>query len=81
MIPKPDRESVTAAVARLLTDSELRERLGEAGRRTAADYAWDLRIDALESFLERIATPVHAVAADGATREEPSAARESPRAG
>ncbi|MCW3031726.1 MAG: hypothetical protein JWM60_71, partial [Solirubrobacterales bacterium] len=32
-------------------------RLGEAGIETAQQYAWELRIDALEGFLERVAAP------------------------
>lgn len=50
-----DPESVRSALARVLGDCELRDRLGEAGRRTAADYAWDERIDELEQVLWRIA--------------------------
>jgi GT2 family glycosyltransferase/glycosyltransferase involved in cell wall biosynthesis len=55
LMPEPTVESVRAAIARLLADRELRERLGNEGRRTALDYAWDRRIDALESFLEGLA--------------------------
>jgi hypothetical protein len=48
---------VSEALARLLSDPELRERLGRAGIETARDYTWELRIDALEGFLEEVATP------------------------
>ncbi len=57
LMPEPDQTSVSAALARLLADSELRARLGEAGIETAADYAWELRIDALEEFFEAVAAP------------------------
>jgi hypothetical protein len=41
----------------LLNDASLRERLGRAGIGTAADYSWPKRIDALERFLNEVATP------------------------
>lgn len=62
LMPDASREQVGAAIARLLADGELRERLGQAGIRTAAEYAWERRIDALEAFLERLAQPSHEVA-------------------
>jgi GT2 family glycosyltransferase/glycosyltransferase involved in cell wall biosynthesis len=55
LMPEPTVASVRDAIARLLADPELRRRLGDEGRRTAADYAWEKRIDALESFLEALA--------------------------
>ena len=58
-----DVGAVSAALARLLADPALRERLGAAGMRTAADYAWSRRIDALESFLEDVARPRRIAAA------------------
>jgi GT2 family glycosyltransferase/glycosyltransferase involved in cell wall biosynthesis len=57
LMPDPDVESVSAALARLLADPELRARLGRAGIETAAQFAWERRIDALEAFLERVAAP------------------------
>ena len=54
LMPEPTTAAVCAAIARLLADPELRARLGEAGRATAQDYAWDKRIDALEAFYERM---------------------------
>src|SRR5439155_16073529 len=38
LIPNPDRDSVRAALSRVLLDSDLRERLGRAGEETARDY-------------------------------------------
>jgi GT2 family glycosyltransferase/glycosyltransferase involved in cell wall biosynthesis len=57
LMPEPDVESVSAALARLLADPELRGRLGRAGIETAAQFAWERRIDALEEFLEGVAQP------------------------
>jgi GT2 family glycosyltransferase/glycosyltransferase involved in cell wall biosynthesis len=57
LMPEPDTASVSAALARLQADPQLRTRLGRAGIETAADYAWELRIDALEAFLEEVAQP------------------------
>jgi glycosyltransferase involved in cell wall biosynthesis len=57
LLPEPTPEAVGAAMARLLGDAQLRSRLGRAGIATAAEYEWSKRIDALESFLEDIATP------------------------
>jgi len=55
LMPAPDARAVSAAIARLLADPELRTRLGAAGIETARDYAWERRIDALEAFLARVA--------------------------
>jgi GT2 family glycosyltransferase len=57
LMPEQDRSSVSAALERLLGDPELRERLGRAGIETAADYAWERRIDALEAFFSEVARP------------------------
>ncbi len=57
LMPEPDTASVSAALARLLADPRLRERLGRAGIETAAGYAWERRIDALERFLREVAAP------------------------
>ncbi len=57
LMPGASPEEVSAAIAKLLADPELRAALGAAGIETAADYAWERRIDALESFFTEIATP------------------------
>jgi glycosyltransferase involved in cell wall biosynthesis len=54
-MPEPTVAAVSAAIARLLADPELRARLGEAGRRAAQDYTWERRIDELETFLLGVA--------------------------
>jgi glycosyltransferase involved in cell wall biosynthesis len=54
LMPASDVDAVRAAVQRLLDDPDLRRRLGDQGIRTAQEYAWERRIDALEAFLEDI---------------------------
>jgi GT2 family glycosyltransferase/glycosyltransferase involved in cell wall biosynthesis len=65
LMPEASREAVSAALARLLGDRELRERIGQAGIETAAAYAWERRIDALEAFLQEVARPRETVASTG----------------
>ncbi|MGZ4270206.1 MAG: glycosyltransferase [Solirubrobacteraceae bacterium] len=55
LMPEATVPAVSAAIRRLLDDPELRRRLGEEGRRTAQEYAWDVRIDQLESFFAGLA--------------------------
>jgi GT2 family glycosyltransferase/glycosyltransferase involved in cell wall biosynthesis len=55
LMPEANAGAVSAAIARLLADPELRARLGRAGIETAQEYAWERRIDALEAFFERVA--------------------------
>jgi glycosyltransferase involved in cell wall biosynthesis len=62
LMPEASREAVSVALVRLLGDGELRERVGQAGIETAAEYAWERRIDALEAFLEGVAQPRETVA-------------------
>jgi GT2 family glycosyltransferase/glycosyltransferase involved in cell wall biosynthesis len=57
LMPAQDVQAVSSAIARLLADPELRARLGRAGIETAAAYAWERRIDALEGFLEGVGEP------------------------
>jgi GT2 family glycosyltransferase len=71
LMPEPTAAAVSASIARLLADPELRSRLGEAGRLTAQEYAWDTRIDALEAFYTQLAR---------APQEPPLALRPAERA-
>jgi glycosyltransferase involved in cell wall biosynthesis len=59
LMPEPDTDAVSNALRRLLDDPEQRAVLGAAGIQTARDYMWELRIDALEAFLERVVLPTH----------------------
>jgi GT2 family glycosyltransferase/glycosyltransferase involved in cell wall biosynthesis len=51
LMPDATPTAVSAALSRLLADPALRERLGQEGICTAAEHAWERRIDALEAFL------------------------------
>jgi GT2 family glycosyltransferase/glycosyltransferase involved in cell wall biosynthesis len=55
LMVEPEPKAVAAAIEHLLDDAELRARLTEAGRRTAAAYAWEPQIDKLERFFEEVA--------------------------
>ena len=81
LMPEPSPDAVSAALARLLCDPELRGRLGRAGMQTAKDYAWERRIDALEQFLEAVARPKRLelspdVLSSAATKSDPHADRD-----
>lgn len=65
LMPEATVASVSSAITRLLDDPQLRARLGEAGRVTARDYAWERRIDELEAFLKGVAAPGGAVVSGG----------------
>jgi glycosyltransferase involved in cell wall biosynthesis len=55
LIADANPEAVTAALSRLLADPDLRARLTAAGLDTAAEYAWERRIDRLEAFFVALA--------------------------
>jgi GT2 family glycosyltransferase len=55
LMPDPDPHSVAAAIARVLSDHSLRERLTRAGATTAAGYGWSQRLDRVESFMTGLA--------------------------
>ena len=55
LIADPDPDSVSQALSRVLSDAPLRARLVQAGFETAADYAWERRIDRLERFFTDVA--------------------------
>jgi glycosyltransferase involved in cell wall biosynthesis len=57
LMPEPTAAAVSSAIGRLLDDHTLRERLGQAGIRTAQEYAWERRIDSLEAYLEQVGAP------------------------
>jgi glycosyltransferase involved in cell wall biosynthesis len=57
LMPEADVEAVSASLARVLRDADLRGRLGAAGPSVAAEYAWPRRLDALEAFLTDVASP------------------------
>jgi GT2 family glycosyltransferase/glycosyltransferase involved in cell wall biosynthesis len=57
LMPAADAGEVAQALSRLLSDEDLRQRLGREGIDTAAAYAWSARLDALERFLLDVAEP------------------------
>jgi GT2 family glycosyltransferase/glycosyltransferase involved in cell wall biosynthesis len=69
LMPAPSQAAVSAALARLLSDPDLRARFARAGIETAGDYAWELRIDALVEFLEGVARPKRIDLGGGAAPE------------
>ncbi len=75
LMPDAERHAVAAALQRVLADEALRDRLGRAGRRTAADYAWARRLDTLVEFFEQVAEPRRIAAATGVV----PAVRRAPR--
>jgi glycosyltransferase involved in cell wall biosynthesis len=80
LMPGATVAEVSAALSRLLEDPELRMRLGAAGIATAADYAWERRIDELERFLHDVARPRRlelAAAPDGSAALTPAARQAS----
>ena len=83
LIADADPDSVSAALARVLGDAELRARLVQAGLETAADYAWERRIDQLERFFLEVAQglPLHETArpANSLSRGSPPSARRPQR--
>jgi GT2 family glycosyltransferase len=69
LIAEAGPEAVSAAIARLLADPGLRSGLAEAGIKTAAEYAWERRIDPLERFYLRLADRMAATEASRVGRE------------
>jgi GT2 family glycosyltransferase len=58
LMPDPDPDAVRGALERVIGDPELRARLAEGGRRTAAAYDWEGRVVELERFFEGVAPAV-----------------------
>ncbi|HEX2071114.1 MAG TPA: glycosyltransferase family 4 protein [Thermoleophilaceae bacterium] len=56
LVPRADPVALTAAVARVVADPSLRERLGAAARERAADFAADAVYDSLAAVYDRLLT-------------------------
>ena len=57
---KPDDvDAIAGGLERLLSDAQLRQRLGAEGKRRAADFTWDRAADQTLVVLRRIGTAVH----------------------
>jgi glycosyltransferase involved in cell wall biosynthesis len=54
-----DVDAIAGALERLLSDAQLRKRLGDEGRRRAADFTWDKAAEQTLAILHRIGTAVH----------------------
>lgn len=54
LVPHGDVPSLVAALASILRDGELRDRLGRQARTFAEPFSWDRSADAVESFLFRV---------------------------
>jgi GT2 family glycosyltransferase/glycosyltransferase involved in cell wall biosynthesis len=67
LLVEPEPTAVAAAIDRVRRERDLRERLVAGGLETVGGYAWELRIDQLERFLERVADerPEHSGAVPG----------------
>jgi glycosyltransferase involved in cell wall biosynthesis len=54
---KPDDvDAIAGALGRLLSDAQLRLKLGEEGRRRAADFTWDRAAEQTLAVLRQIGT-------------------------
>ena len=58
LVDPEDVGSIAGGLERLLADASLREKLGAAGRRRAADFTWERAADATRDVLRRIASRV-----------------------
>jgi len=54
LVPHGDVEALAGALARILRDPALRDRLGRQARGFAEAFSWDATADAMESFLTRV---------------------------
>jgi glycosyltransferase involved in cell wall biosynthesis len=55
LLVEADPSAVSAALARVLAEPQLRQRLVDGGRATVGEYAWERRIDEVEAFFNRLA--------------------------
>jgi GT2 family glycosyltransferase len=64
LMPESTPGAVADALRRALGDPDLRRRLGESARATAAGYDWESRIAALERFMLEIVRPTRLTVAN-----------------
>jgi glycosyltransferase involved in cell wall biosynthesis len=60
IVEQGDVDGLRDAMRRLLLDSELRKRLGSAGRQTAVSMTWENTVDRLERIYQGVLTPSQA---------------------
>jgi glycosyltransferase involved in cell wall biosynthesis len=54
-----DVDAIAGALERLLSDAQLRRKLGEEGKHRAADFTWEKAADQTLAVLRRIGTTIH----------------------
>ncbi len=54
-----DVDAIAGALERLLSDAQLRQKLGVEGKRRAADFTWDRAAEQTLAVLRRIGTAIH----------------------
>jgi len=54
-----DVDAIAGGLERLLSDSQLRQKLGDEGRRRARDFTWDKAAEQTLAVLRRIGTAIH----------------------
>jgi glycosyltransferase involved in cell wall biosynthesis len=54
-----DVDAIASGLERLLSDAQLRQKLGNEGKRRAADFTWDRAAEQTLSVLRRIGTAIH----------------------
>jgi len=60
IVVKPDDiDSIAGALERLLSDAQLRQKLGDEGKRRAADFTWDRAAEQTLGVLRRIGAAIH----------------------
>jgi len=55
LVPPQPASALYGALDRLMRDARLRQQLGEAARRRAAEFAWPAMVDAYEDLLQAVA--------------------------
>jgi glycosyltransferase involved in cell wall biosynthesis len=60
IVVKPDDvDAIATALERLLSDAQLRQKLGDEGKRRAADFTWDRAAEQTLGVLRRIGAAIH----------------------
>ena len=60
IVVKPDDvDSIAGAMERLLSDAQLRQKLGDEGKRRAADFTWDRAAEQTLGVLRQIGAAIH----------------------
>ena len=54
LVPPKDEQALALSLVRLLADSGLRARMGEAGRRRAAQFSWDRVADRVLTYYDQV---------------------------